>query len=87
MSKSEQAPDVTGIAVEFEDGNVKQIVKGCCVDLESVEDKIHIAMLNVQPYDLVRLAYGLTMVVKEMGMMDQLMMFAGGKEKADEQGI
>lgn len=83
MSNTEQAPDVKKITVEFEDGETKQIEKGCCVDLENVEDRIYIAMLDIQPHDMVRLAYGLLMAVENMGMMDELT--ALGTEREEEE--
>ena len=87
MKDKKQVPDVKEITVKFEDGSVKQIEKGCCVDLADVKDKMHIALLRVQPYDMVRLAYGLAVVVEKMGMTDKLMEFADRKEAEDESGI
>lgn len=55
----EKSRDITGITVRYSDGSTKEIQSGCCVDLENGSDDLSVEMLNVKPFDLVRLAYGL----------------------------
>ena len=54
----EKSRDITGITVRYSDGSTKEIQSGCCVDLEKGSDDLSVEMLNVKPFDLVRLTYG-----------------------------
>ena len=70
--------DITGITVRYSDGSTKEIQSGCCVDLEKGSDNLSVEMLNVKPFDLVRLAYGLVTVVQRLGMREELTQYANG---------
>ena len=62
----EKSRDITGITVRYSDGGTKEIQSGCCVDLEKGSDDLSVEMLNVKPFDLVRLAYGLVAAVQRL---------------------
>ena len=70
--------DITGITVRYSDDSTKEIQSGCCVDLEKGSDDLSVEMLNVKPFDLVRLAYGLVAVVQRLGMREELTQYANG---------
>lgn len=74
----EKSRDITGITVRYSDGGTKEIQSGCCVDLEKGSDDLSVEMLNVKPFDLVRLAYGLVAVVQRLGMRKELTQYANG---------
>lgn len=74
----EKSRDIAGITVRYSDGNTKEIQSGCCVDLEKGSDDLSVEMLNVKPFDLVRLAYGLVAVVQRLGMREELTQYANG---------
>lgn len=77
---------ITGITVRYSDGSTKELQSGCCVDLEKGSDDLSVEMLNVKPYDLVRLAYGLADAVQRLGMRKEFENFAGntGEEQENE---
>lgn len=84
----EKSRDITGITVRYSDGSTKEIQSGCCVDLKKGSDDLSVEMLNVKPFDLVRLAYGLVAVVQRLGMMDKLEQYAGGvREGQDNEAV
>lgn len=72
----EKSRDITGITVRYSDGSTKEIQSGCCVDLEKGSDDLSVEMLNVKPFDLVRLAYGLVAVVQRLEMREELTQYA-----------
>lgn len=79
----EKSRDITGITVRYSDGSTKEIQSGCCVDLEKSSDdlsalSISVEMLNVKPFDLVCLAYGLVDTVQRLGMREELTQYANG---------
>lgn len=74
----EKSRDIAGITVRYSDGCTKEIQSGCCVDLEKGSDDLSVEMLNVKPFDLVRLAYGLVAVVQRLGMREELTQYANG---------
>ena len=74
----ENCRDITGITVRYSDGSTKEIQSGCCVDLEKGSDDLSVEMLNVKPFDLVRLAYGLVAAVQRLGMMEELTQYVNG---------
>ena len=74
----EKSRDITGITVRDSDGSTKEIQSGCCVDLEEGSDDLLVEMLNVKPFDLVRLAYGLVAAVQRLGMREELTRYANG---------
>ena len=80
----EKNREITGIIVRYNDGSTKEIQSGCCVDLEKGSDDLSVEMLNVKPFDLVRLAYGLVAVVQRLGMRDKLEQYAGGAREGQE---
>lgn len=80
----EKNREITGIIVRYNDGSTKEIQSGCCVDLEKGSDDLSVEMLNVKPFDLVRLAYGLVVVVQRLGMRDKLEQYAGGAREGQD---
>ena len=74
----EKSRDITGITVRYSDGSTKEIQSGCFVDLEKGSDDLSVEMLNVKPFDLVRLAYGLVAAVQRLGMREELTQYANG---------
>ena len=74
----ENSRDITGITVRYSDGSTKEIQSGCCVDLEKGSDDLSVEMLNVKPFDLVRLAYGLVAAVQRRGMREELTQYVNG---------
>ena len=74
----EKSRDITGITVRYSDGSTKEIQSGCCVHLEKGSDDLSVEMLNVKPFALVRLAYGLVAVVQRLGMREELTQYANG---------
>ena len=74
----EKSRDIAGITVRYSDGSTKEIQSGCCVDPEKGSDDLSVEMLNVKPFDLVRLAYGLVAVVQRLGMREELTQYANG---------
>ncbi len=70
--------EITGITVTYTDGGMKELTRGCCVDLsDGKSEEMHVEMLNVEMEDIVQLAYGLLVCVKRMGMMDDLFELSG----------
>lgn len=82
----ENSRDITGITVRYSDGSTKEIQSGCCVDLEKGSDDLSVEMLNVKPFDLVRLAYGLVAAVHLAGMRDELDQYANGTREGQDNG-
>ena len=80
----EMDKEITGILLEYDDGSTKRIEKGCCVDLDSAEDKLKVDLLDAKPTDIVRLAYGLVYTVERLGMMDLLHAMVAGEEVEEE---
>ena len=74
----EKSRDIAGITVRYSDGSTKEIQSGCFVDLEKGSDDLSVEMLNVKPFDLVRLAYGLVAAVQRLGMREELTRYANG---------
>lgn len=74
----ENSRDITGITVRYSDGSTKEIQSGCCVDLEKGSDDLSVEMLNVKPFALVRLAYGLVAAVQRLGMREELTQYVNG---------
>ena len=74
----ENSRAITGITVRYSDGSTKEIQSGCCVDLEKGSDDLSVEMLNVKPFDLVRLAYGLVAAVQRLGMREELTQYVNG---------
>lgn len=85
--KEENNRYITGITVRYSDGSTKDLQSGCCVNLENSSDDLSAEMLNVKPYDLVRLAYGFAVTVQRLGMREELENLAGGTrvEKENEE--
>lgn len=81
----EKSRDIAGITVRYSDGSTKEIQSGCCVDLEKGSDDLSVEMLNVKPFDLVRLAYGLVAAVQRLGMRDKLEQYANGAGEGQDQ--
>lgn len=73
-----KTPELVGITVRYSNGNTKEIQSGCCVDLEEGSDDLSVEMLNVKPFDLVRLAYGLVAAVQRLGMREELTQYVNG---------
>lgn len=71
----EKSRDIAGITVRYSDGSTKEIQSGCCVDLEKGSDDLSVEMLNVKPFDLVRL-----------GMRDKLEQYANGAGEGQDNG-
>lgn len=84
--EEEKGRDITGITVKYSDGSTKEIQSGCCVDLEKGSDDLSVEMLNVKPFDLVRLAYGLVAAVHLAGMRDELDQYANGAREGQDNG-
>ena len=76
--EEEKSRDITGITVKYSDGSTKEIQSGCCVDLEKGSDDLSVEMLDVKPFDLVRLAYGLVAAVQRLGIREELTQYANG---------
>lgn len=74
----ENSRDITGITVRYSDGSTKEIQSGCCVDLEKGSDDLSVEMLNVKPFALLRLAYGLVAAVQRLGMREELTQYVNG---------
>ena len=74
----EKSRDIAGITVRYSDGSTKEIQSGCCVDLEKGSDDLSVEMLNVKPFGLVRLGYGLVATVQRLGMREELTQYANG---------
>ena len=74
----ENSRDITGITVRYSDGSTKEIQSGCCVDLEKGSDDLSVEMLNVKPFALVRLTYGLVAAVQRLGMREELTQYVNG---------
>lgn len=49
-------------------------------------DDLSVEMLNVKPFDLVRLAYGLVAAVQRLGMRDKLEQYANGVGEGQDNG-
>lgn len=71
----EKSRDIAGITVRYSDGSTKEIQSGCCVDLEKGNDDLSVEMLNVKPFDLVRL-----------GIRDKLEQYANGVGEGQDNG-
>ena len=82
-----KTPELVGITVRYSNGSTKEIQSGCCVDLEEGSDDLSVEMLNVKPFDLVRLAYGLVAAVQHLGMRDKLEQYAGGVREGDRNEV
>ena len=78
--------NIAGVTVRYSDGSTKEIQSGCCVDLEKGSDDLSVEMLNVKPFDLVRLAYGLVAAVQRLGMRDKLEQYANGAGEGQDNG-
>lgn len=72
--------------LQYSTGSTKEIQSGCCVDLEKGSDDLSVEMLNVKPFDLVRLAYGLVAAVQRLGMRDKLEQYANGVGEGQDNG-
>lgn len=77
--------EIRKVTVEYEDGTVKELKKGCCVDLTNVEDELHVDMIECKPFDIVRLAYGLLICVERIGMTPLLKGYLSGEALPDEE--
>ena len=80
----EKSRDITGITVRYSDGSTKEIQSGSCVDQEEGSDDISVKMLNVKPFALERLAYGLVAAVQRLGMRDELEQYADGVGEVED---
>ena len=78
--EEEKSRDITGITVRYSDGSTKEIQSGCCVDLEKGSDDL----LDVKPFDLIRLTYGLVAAVQRLGMRDELEQYADGVGEVED---
>lgn len=56
------------------------------MNLEKGSDDLSVEMLNVKPFDLVRLAYGLVTAVQRLGMRDKLEQYVNGVEEGQDNG-
>ena len=56
------------------------------MDLEKGSDDLSVEMLNVKPFDLVRLAYGLVAAVQRLGMRGKLEQYANGAGEGQDNG-
>ena len=74
----EKSRDIAGITVRYSDGSTKEIQSGCCVDLEKGSDDLSVELLDVKPFDLIRLTYGLVAAVQRLGMREELTRYANG---------
>lgn len=71
------------IIVVMEDGSQKEISKG--MSAEFVNDTMHVDMVNISKFDIVRIAYGIMVTVDKMGMSDLLSAYADGTALPDEE--
>lgn len=65
----EKDKEVTGITVMYDDGSTKEIQQGCCVDLKNGSDDLSVGLLNIKAFDLVKLTYGLMVVIEKIGLI------------------
>lgn len=82
--EEEKSRDITGITVRYSDGSTKEIQSGCCVDLEKGSDDLSVELLDVKPFDLIRLTYGLVAAVQRLGMRDELEQYADGVGEVED---
>lgn len=75
--------EISAIRVTYTDGSTKELTSGCCVDLADKGDEMSVEMLNINPSDIIRLAYGLMACIDRMGMREDFVEFAGGKGECE----
>ena len=81
----EKDKKVAGITVTYDDGSTKEIQKGCCVDLKNGSDDLSVELLNIKAFDLVKLTYGLMVVIEKIGLEDAFNAYAKGETVQEEQ--
>ena len=74
--------DAKKIMIEYEDGSAKELSKGIAAEFDN--ENMHIDMLHVSNIDMVRIAYGMLMMVDKMGMTPLLQAYASGEVLPDE---
>lgn len=72
--------EIVGITVKYSGGEVLELKKGCCVNLEECGDSMTVEMLNASPADIARLTYGLIVCCTKMGLEEDVKKIAGGVE-------
>lgn len=75
----EKDKEVAGITVTYDDGSTKEIQQGCCVDLKNGSDDLSVELLNIKAFDLVKLTYGLMVVIEKIGLEDAFNAYARGE--------
>lgn len=81
IAKKEEEKEMDGILVHYTNGEIKEMTKGCCVDLTGAKEEMIVEMLEVDPDDFIRLAYGIIAAVDRMGMMEAFVEYSnGGKD-------
>lgn len=78
MPADEREP--AGIVVTYSNGDIEELTKGCCVNLDKVSETINVEMLEIQPEDIIRLTYGLICAVDKMGMGEEFRKYAEGDD-------
>ena len=80
----EKDKEVAGITVTYDDGSTKEIQQGCCVDLKNGSDDLSVELLNIKAFDLVKLTYGLMVVIEKIGLEDAFNAYARGETILEE---
>lgn len=75
----EKDKEVAGITVTYDDGSTKEIQQGCYVDLKNGSDDLSVELLNIKAFDLVKLTYGLMVVIEKIGLEDAFNAYARGE--------
>lgn len=81
----EKDKEVTGITVMYDDGSTKEIQQGRCVDLKNGSDDLSVGLLNIKAFDLVKLTYGLMVVIEKIGLEDAFNAYARGETAQEAQ--
>ena len=74
--------DAKKISIEYENGTVKELRKDIAAEFDN--DNMHVDMVVVSKFDLVRIAYGMMVTVDKMGMTPLLQAYASGEFLPDE---
>lgn len=69
-----------GIVVTYNNGDIAELAKGCCVDLDNASETMNVEMLEIQPEDIIRLTYGLVYAVDKMRMGEAFRRYATGED-------
>ena len=75
----EKDKEVAGITVTYDDGSTKELQQGGCVDPKNARDELRVEPLNIKAFDLVKLTYGLMVVIEKIGLEDAFNAYARGE--------